>query len=140
MTTGVRGNPGWCAPSAPSYDDRLAAAGPGSGEADVQDEVPEPQIEYSAAGPMHDGSQQHDAQDYHDHPEEEHNNAGDGIPGDSSRSSHYHQLPTAARLMRRVCTCDGGASPAAPASRPDGSQPPDEDSGHPSGGCPGHSS
>jgi len=73
-----------------------------SGEADVQDEVPEPEVEYSAAGPVHDVRQQDDGQDRGDHPEEEHNDAGDGIPGYSSRSSHGHQLPTAARLIRRV--------------------------------------
>jgi len=39
-------------------------------EADVQDEVPEPQVEYSAASPVHDERQQDDGQDYHDHPEE----------------------------------------------------------------------
>ena len=73
-----------------------------SGEADVQDEVPCSQVEYPAAGPVHDGRQQDDGQDYHDHPEEEHDDAGDGIPGDRSRSSHGHQLPTAARLIRPV--------------------------------------
>ena len=59
-------------------------------------------MEYPAAGPVHDGRQQDDGQDYHDHPEEEHDNAGDGIPGDRSRSSHGHQLPTAAQLIRPV--------------------------------------
>ena len=73
-----------------------------SGEADVQDEMPHSQVEYPAAGPVHDGRQQDDGQDYHDHPEEEHDDAGDGIPGDRSRSSHGHQLPAAARLIRRV--------------------------------------
>ena len=73
-----------------------------SGEADVQHEVPDPQVEYPAAGPVHDGRQQDYGQDDHDHPEEEHDDAGDGIPGDRSRSSHGHQLPIAARLIRRV--------------------------------------
>ena len=73
-----------------------------SGEADVQDKVPEPQVEYCAAGPVHDERQKDDGQDYDDHPEEEHDDAGDGIPGYSSRSSHGHQLPTAARLIRQV--------------------------------------
>src|SRR6266487_635632 len=82
-----------------------------SGEADVQDEVPEPQVEYSAAGPVHDERQQDDGQDYHDHPEEEHDDAGDGIPRYSSRSSHGHQLPTDARLIRRVYTRDDDARP-----------------------------
>jgi len=73
-----------------------------SGEADIQDEVPDSQVEYPAAGPVHDGREQDDGQQYHNHPEEEHDDAGDGIPGDRSRSSHGHQLPTAARLIRRV--------------------------------------
>jgi hypothetical protein len=73
-----------------------------SGEADVQDKVPEPQVEYCAVGPVHDERQKDDGQDYDDHPEEEHDDAGDGIPGYSSRSSHGHQLPTAARLIRQV--------------------------------------
>src|SRR5215510_258971 len=59
-----------------------------SGEADVQGEVPEPQVEYSAAGPVHNERQQDDGQDYDDHPEEEHDDAGKGIPRYSSRSSH----------------------------------------------------
>ena len=66
--------------------------------------MPEPEVEYSAAGPVHEECQQHDGQDYDDHPEEEHDDAGDGIPGYSSRSSHGHQLPTAARPIRRVFT------------------------------------
>ncbi len=78
-----------------------------SGEADVQGEVPDPQVEYSAAGPVHDERQQDDGQDYDDHPEEEHDDAGDGIPGYSSRFSHGHLLPTAARLIRRR-GCGGG--------------------------------
>jgi hypothetical protein len=77
-----------------------------SGEPDVQAEVPEPQVKYSAAGPVHDERQQDDGQDDHDHPEEEHDDAGDGIPGYRSRSSHGHQLPTAVRLIRRVFTGD----------------------------------
>jgi len=75
-----------------------------SGEADVQAEVPEPQVEYSAASPVHDERQQDDGQDNDDHPEEEHHDAGDGIPGYSSRSSHGHQLPTDGRLIPRVFT------------------------------------
>jgi hypothetical protein len=71
------------------------------GEADVQEEVPEPQVECSAAGPVHDEGQQDDGQDYHDHPEEEHDDAGDGTPGYSSSSSHGRQLPTAVRLIRQ---------------------------------------
>src|SRR5215468_6621917 len=86
-----------------------------SGEADVQDEVPEPEVEYSAAGPVHDGRQQNDGQDYDDHPEEEHDDAGDGIPGHSSCSSHAHQLPTAARPIRRVVARLTGRSSRGPA-------------------------
>src|SRR5215469_16921868 len=74
----------------------------GSGEADVQVEVPEPQVEYSAAGPVHDERKQDDGHDYHDHPEEEHDDAGDGIPRYSSRSSHGRQLPTVVRSIRLV--------------------------------------
>src|SRR5215467_2819457 len=93
-----------------------------SGEADVKDEVPDPEVEYSAAGPVHDERQHDDGQDYHDHPEEEHDDAGDGIPGYSSRSSHGHQLPTDARLIQRVFTGTTSLDPSrsGPASRPDG--------------------
>src|SRR5215472_14870751 len=87
-----------CATSSDSSDGGWARPG----EADVQDEMPEPEVEYSAVGPVHEECQQHDGQDYDDHPEEEHDDAGDGIPGYSSRSSHGHQLPTAARPIRRV--------------------------------------
>ena len=93
----ARSKPG-SASCATSCDGGLAR----SGEADVQDKVPEPQVEYCAAGPVHDERQKDDGQDYDDHPEEEHDDAGDGIPGYSSRSSHGHQLPTAARLIRQV--------------------------------------
>ena len=78
-----------------------------SGEADVQVEVPEPQVEYTAAGPVHDERQEDDGQDYHDHPEEEHDDAGDGIPRYSSRSSHGCPLPATARfiqVIRRICS------------------------------------
>src|SRR5215471_5382940 len=95
----ARGRTGWCVACATSGDGGWAW----SGEADVQDEVPEPQVEYSAAGPVHDVCQQDDGQDCDDHPEEEHDDAGDGIPGYSSRSaSHGRQLPTAARLIHRA--------------------------------------
>jgi hypothetical protein len=87
-----------CVACAPSCDAGRAR----SLEADVQDEVPQPQVEYSAAGPVHDERQQDDGQDGDDHPEEEHHNAGNGIPGHSSRStSHGRQLPAAARFIRR---------------------------------------
>src|SRR5690242_8543880 len=67
---------------------RDSGRGGESGEADVQVEVPEPQVEYSAAGPVHDERKQDDGQDDNDHPEEEHDDAGDGIPRYTSRSSH----------------------------------------------------
>jgi hypothetical protein len=70
------------------------------GEADVQDEVSEPQIQDSAAGPMHDERQQDDGEDDDHQPEEEHNDSGDGVPGYCSRSSHGLQLPGAARVIR----------------------------------------
>ena len=73
-----------------------------SGEADVQIEVPEPETEDSAASPVHDERQQDDGQDYHDHPEEEHDDAGDRIPGYRSRSSHGYRLPITARLIQRA--------------------------------------
>ena len=59
-----------------------------SGEADVQDEVTEPQFEYSAPGQVHDKRQQDDGQNDDHHPKEEHDDAGDGMPRYSSRSSH----------------------------------------------------
>lgn len=88
----------WCAAHAASGDRGQAR----SGEADVQDEVPDPQMQDPATGPVHNSRQRDDGQDDHDHPEEEHNDAGDGPAGDRSRSSHGHQLPTAAQLIRRV--------------------------------------
>jgi hypothetical protein len=72
-----------------------------SGEADVQDEVSEPQVEYSASGSVHNERQQDDGQDDDDHPEEEHDDAGNGIPGYGSRSSHRPQLPIGAAFIRR---------------------------------------
>ena len=73
-----------------------------SGETYVQGEVPDPQVEYCAAGPVHDERKQDDGQDYYDHPEEEHDDAGDRIPRYRSRSSHGCQLPPAARFIRRI--------------------------------------
>src|SRR5215469_16260614 len=52
----ARGNTGWCAPCATSSDGGWTR----SGEADVQNEVPEPEVEYSAAGRVHDERQQDD--------------------------------------------------------------------------------
>jgi len=71
------------------------------GEADVQDEVSEPEIQDCAAGPVHDVRQQDDGEDDDHQPEEEHNDSGDGVPGCGSRSSHGRQLPGAARLIRK---------------------------------------
>ena len=42
-----------------------------SGEASVQSKVRDPQVEDSAAGPVHEERQQDDGQDCDDHPEEE---------------------------------------------------------------------
>lgn len=73
-----------------------------SGEADVQGEVSEPQVKHRAAGPVNDEREQDDAQDDGHQPEEEHDKAGNGIPGDFSRSSHGLRLPRPARLIRTV--------------------------------------
>jgi hypothetical protein len=51
---------------------------------------------------VHDERQQDDGQDNHDHPEEEHDDAGDGIPRYSSRSSHGGQLPTTIGLIQPI--------------------------------------
>src|ERR1017187_7187999 len=64
--------------------------------------MPEPQVEYSAAGPGPDERKQDDGQDYHDHPEEEHDDAGKGMPRYSSRSSHGRQLPAAVRFIQLI--------------------------------------
>lgn len=71
------------------------------GEADVQDEVSEPQVEHSAAGPVHDEGQQDDGEENDHQPDEEHNDSGYRVPGYRSRSRHGLQLPRAARLIRR---------------------------------------
>src|SRR5690349_13485795 len=70
------------------------------GEADVQVEMSEPQMQESAAGPVHDVCQQDDDQDDDHQPEEEHDDSGDDVPSYSSRSSHGPQLPGAARIIR----------------------------------------
>src|SRR5271156_6811167 len=69
------------------------------GEADVQDEVSEPNVQDSTAGPVHDERQPADGQDHDHQPEEEHDDSRDGVPGYRSRSSHGLQLPVAARLI-----------------------------------------
>ena len=66
-----------------------------SGKADVEKEVTEPQVEYSATSPVHDECQQDDDQNDDHHPEKEHNDAGDCIPRYRSRSRHVRQLPGA---------------------------------------------
>src|SRR6187549_779922 len=68
------------------------------GEADVQVEVSEPQMQDPAAGPVHDVCQQDDDQDDDHQPEEEHDDSGDDVPSYSSRSSHGLQLPGATRI------------------------------------------
>ena len=70
-----------------------------SGEADVQVEVSEPQMQDSAAGPVHDVCQQDDDQDDDHQPEEEHDDSGDDVPSYSFRSIHGLQLPGAARII-----------------------------------------
>jgi hypothetical protein len=68
-------------------------------EADVQDEVPDPQVQYCTTGPVHDERQEDDDDDDHHHPDEEHDNPGKGVPGYRSRSSHGRQLPGLAVLI-----------------------------------------
>ena len=72
-----------------------------SGEADVQVEVPEPEIECAAAGPVHDGRQQDDGQNDNDHPEEEHNDSGNRVPGYGS-ACHGRQLPGGGPLIPTI--------------------------------------
>ena len=80
--------------------------GPRSGESrfglcetDVHSEVPEAQVKCRAAGPVNDEREQDDGQDDGHQPEEEHDNAGDGVPGDFPCSSHGSRLPGPARLI-----------------------------------------
>ena len=68
-------------------------------ETDVQDEVPDPQVQYCATGPVHDERQEDDGDDDHHHPDEEHDNPGKCVPGYRSRSSHGRQLPGFAVLI-----------------------------------------
>jgi hypothetical protein len=60
----------------------------------------EPDVEYSPSGPVHDERQQDDGQNDDDHPEEKDDDAGDGVPGNGSRSCHGRQLPASARVIR----------------------------------------
>ena len=71
-----------------------------SGEANVEDEVSEPQIQDSAAGPVHDECEQDDDQDYDHQPEEEYGDCGNCVPAYGFVSSHAPQLPGAARIIR----------------------------------------
>src|ERR1035437_7856942 len=64
--------------------------------------MPALQVEDSAAGPVHDERKQDDGQDYHDHPEEEHDDAGEAMPRHSSRYSHGRQLTTAVRFIQLI--------------------------------------
>lgn len=60
----------------------------------------DPDVELSAASPVHDQRQQDDRQDDDDHPEEEHHNAGNGATGDGCSSRHGRQLPADAQFIR----------------------------------------
>src|ERR1700742_411312 len=83
------------------------------GEADVHVEVSQPQMQDSAAGPVHDVCQQDDDQDDDHQPEEEHDDSGDDVSSYSSRSSHGLQLPGAAPIIRNRAW-PGAASPSSP--------------------------
>jgi hypothetical protein len=70
-----------------------------SGEADVEREVPEPQVQHAAASPVH-KARQEDDDDNRDHqPEKEHDNPRYGVPGNCSRSNHAPRLPVIARFI-----------------------------------------
>src|SRR6185437_12015597 len=71
-----------------------------SGKANIEDEVSEPQIQGSAAGPVDDECEQDDDQDDDHQPEEEHDDRGNCVPAYGSGSSHRLQLPGAARIIR----------------------------------------
>ena len=70
------------------------------GEANVEDEMSEPQIQNSAAGPVHDECEQDDDQDDDHQPEEEYDDCGNCVPAYGSGSSHAPQLPGAAGIIR----------------------------------------
>ena len=70
-----------------------------SGKANVEDEVSEPQIQGSAAGPVDDECEQDDDQDDDHQPEEENHDGGNGPSADRSRSNHGPQLPGAVRFI-----------------------------------------
>ena len=69
----------------------------------------------SAARPVHEVCQQDDDQDHDHQPEEEHDDSGDDVPSNSSRSSHGLQLPGAARTIRND-VARSGVSPCPSAS------------------------
>jgi hypothetical protein len=71
-----------------------------SGKANVEDEVSEPQIQDSAAGPVDDECKQDDDQDHDHQPEEEHGDCGNCVPAYGSGSSHALQLPGAVPIIR----------------------------------------
>ena len=71
-----------------------------SGKANIEDEVSEPQIQGSAAGPVDDECEQDDDQDDDHQPEEEHDDRGNCVPAYGSGSSHARQLPGADRIIR----------------------------------------
>lgn len=62
-------------------------------DADVQHEVPEPQVKQPAAGPVDDECQKDDGEDDYHQPDEEHDNSGECVPGYCSGSNHSPQLP-----------------------------------------------
>jgi hypothetical protein len=74
-----------------------------SGKANVEDEVSEPQIQGSAAGPVDDECEQDDDQDHDHQPEEEHDDCGNCVPAYGSGSSHALRLPGAVRIIRKGC-------------------------------------
>jgi hypothetical protein len=63
-------------------------------------EVSEPQVQDSAARPVHDERQEDDDEDDHHQPEEEHDDSGNCVPGYGSSSSHGLQLPGNTRIIR----------------------------------------
>ena len=62
--------------------------------------MPEPQVQDSAACPVHDEREEDDDEDDHHQPEEEHDDSGNCVPGYGSSSSHGLQLPGNTRIIR----------------------------------------
>ena len=73
----------------------------------------EPQIQGSAAGPVDDECEQDDDQDHDHQPEEEHDDCGNCVPAYGSGSSHFPQLPGAARIIRRGVIAEPSPRPPA---------------------------